>query len=157
MTPLQAILQAKLAQFYQAMAEHSEPLLASGALLIRDGALMPLQLQITSQPYVVGWRLVSGADGSAVDRGIRAAGWNLFLMAEEVKSIVVGAVTKRRIRAAMGRILNTVNCQHFNAAEITAIISCRFLGIPYTRVVAHARHIQRGTNLLSFGERAGAT
>jgi hypothetical protein len=38
--------------------------------------------------------------------------------------------------------------QKFNSLEITNVVSKRFLGIPFMRVTAHARHIQQGMGLV---------
>jgi hypothetical protein len=37
--------------------------------------------------------------------------------------------------------------QDFNCLEVTGIVAKRFLGMPYTVVSAHSRHIQQGCEL----------
>jgi hypothetical protein len=76
------------------------------------------------------------------DRKIRAAGWNFFFIAAEVKVMFFGALGAKKIQNAL-RILEKVRPQHFNDLEVTGIVAKRFLGVPYTVVSAHSRHVQQ--------------
>jgi hypothetical protein len=91
--------------------------------------------------------LVKVLDGFALDRKVRAAGWNLFFMAAEVKTMFFGALGAKKIENALKRILEKVKQQHFNGLEVTEIVAKRFLGVPYTIVSAHSRHIQQSCYL----------
>jgi hypothetical protein len=46
------------------------------------------------------------------------------------------------------RVLARQEGQKFNSLEITKVVSKRFLGIPFTSVTAHSRHIQQGIALV---------
>lgn len=100
-----------------------------------------------SEPYWGRWNVVKALDGFALDRKIRAAGWNFFFIASEVKVMFFGAIGAKRIERALGRILAKVRLQNFNGLEVTGIVAKRFLGLPYTVVSAHSRHVQRGCYL----------
>ena len=65
----------------------------------------------------------------------------------------LGAVGTNNLRKAVGRILARVNRQHYNGVEVTGIIAKRFLGVPYTVVSAHSRHIQQSCYLENIGAR----
>jgi hypothetical protein len=118
-----------------------------GAILIEDWPLATQCLGLESEPYSGNWSLVNTRDSFALDRKIHASGWNFFFMATEVKAIVFGALGAKRIQNALKRILGKVKQQHFNGLEVTEIVAKRFLGVPYTIVSAHSRHIQQSCYL----------
>ena len=123
------------------------PTVQVGAILIQDWPLMTQVLGLESEPYSGNWSLVKMLDGSALDRKIRASGWNLFFMAAEVKTTIFGALGAKKIESALNRILERVKQQHFNGLEVTEIVAKRFLGVPYTIVSAHSRHVQQSCYL----------
>jgi hypothetical protein len=91
--------------------------------------------------------VVKALDGSALDRKIRAAGWNFFFIASEVKVMFFGALGAKKIQHAVNRILGKVSQQHFNGLEVTGIVAKHFLGLPYAIVSAHSRHVQQSCYL----------
>jgi hypothetical protein len=107
----------------------------------------PLLLGLESEPYSGPWSVVKALDGLALDRKIRAAGWNFFFIAVETKAMFFGALGANKIQHALHRILGKVNHQHFNGLEVTGIVAKRFLGLPYAVVSAHSRHIQQNCYL----------
>jgi hypothetical protein len=118
-----------------------------GAILIEDWPLATQCLGLESQPYSGNWSLVKVLDGFALDRKIHASGWNFFFMATQVKAMFFGALGAEKIQNALKRILRKVKRQHFNGLEVTGIIAKRFLGVPYTIVSAHSRHVQQSCYL----------
>lgn len=114
---------------------------------------MAQPFQLESEPYSGNWGLVKVLDGVALDRKIRAAGWNLFFMAAEVKVMFFGALGAAKIQNALKRILAKVKPQHFNGLEVTGIVASHFLGVPYVTVLAHSRHMQQGCYLDSSERR----
>ena len=123
------------------------PTVQTGAILIEGWPLMTQVLGLESEPYSGNWSLVKVLDGSALDRKVRASGWNLFFMAAEVKTMFFGALGAKKIENALNRILEKVKQQHFNGLEVTEIVAKRFLGVPYTIVSAHSRHVQQSCYL----------
>ena len=122
------------------------PAVRVGAILIKESPLTHL-LGLESEPYSGNWNLVKVLDGFALDRKIRASGWNFFFMAAEEKAMFFGAPGVEKIQDALKRILGKVKQQHFNSLEVTGIVARRFLGVPYTIVSAHARHAQQSCYL----------
>jgi hypothetical protein len=59
----------------------------------------------------------------------------------------LGALGAKKIQNALKRILVKVRRQNFNSLEVTGIAAKRFLGVPYTTVSAHSRHIQQSCYL----------
>jgi len=118
-----------------------------GAILIEDWPLATQRLGLKSEPYSGKWSLVNTPDSFALDRKIHAAGWNFFFMATKVKVMFFGALGAKKIQNALKRILGKVKRQHFNALEVTEIVAKRFLGVPYSIVSAHSRHVQQSCYL----------
>jgi hypothetical protein len=128
--------------------EHEEspmtPEIQIGTILMSE---WPQPFVLESQPYSGNWSVVNAFDGFALDRKIRAAGWNFFFIASELKATFFGVRSARNIQKALQRILGKVSQQHFNGVEVTGIVAKRFLGIPYTVVSAHSRHLQQNCYL----------
>lgn len=123
------------------------PNIKVGAILIEDWPLAMQGLGLESESYSDNWSLIKALDGFALDRKIHAAGWNFFFMAAEVKAMFFGALGAKKIQDALKRILGKVKQQHFNGIEVTEIAAKRFLGVPYTIVSAHSRHVQQSCYL----------
>jgi hypothetical protein len=74
-----------------------------GAVLIKDGTLLPEVLQIKGESCVPGWRLVRGLNGHAFDRKARAAGWTFFCLAGEIGTIALGTEESLERKSTAGR------------------------------------------------------
>src|SRR6266576_3481878 len=118
-----------------------------GTILTKEWPLMTQLLGLESEPYSANWSLVKAVDGYALDRKIRASGWNFFFMAGEVKAMFFGTLGAKKMQNALKRILGKVGQQHFNSLEVTAIVAKYFLGVPYGIVSAHSRHVQQSCYL----------
>jgi len=118
-----------------------------GSILIEDRPTVARTLHIEIEPYARSWSLVRFLHGRDLDRKIRAAGWNFLFIAGEVKVKVWGAGSQSDIQTALMRIAKKKRRDCFNCLEVTAIIPKRFLGLPYTTVSAHCRHIQPSSGL----------
>ena len=118
-----------------------------GSILVKELPLMPELVRLETERYSGNWNLVRTLDGFALDRKIRVAGWNFFFMAAEVKAMFFGALGAKKIQNALHRIFGKVRHQPFNALEVTRIVRKRFLGVPYTLVSAHSRHVQQSCYL----------
>jgi len=129
------------------------PTLKVGTILIEERPRITKVLELESESCSGKWSVVRGLDGFALDRKIHAAGWNFFFMAAEVKVMFFGAPGAAKIKNALHRILAKVRLHNFNCLEVTGIVANRFLGVPYTTVSAHSRHIQQGWRLDGDEER----
>ena len=118
-----------------------------GTILMKEWPGMPQLIGFETEPCFGEWSAVKALDPFALDRKIHAAGWNLFFMAAEVKTMFFGSVTAAKVQSALQRILAKVRPQHFNGLEVTAIVARHFLGVPYVTVSAHSRHMQHSCNL----------
>jgi hypothetical protein len=118
-----------------------------GTILMENRPLIAESLELQSMPYSANWGVLTALDGLAINRHISAAGWNFFFMAAEVKVMFFGAFGANRIQSALQRLLEKVKPLNFNCLEVTGIAAKRFLGVPYTVVSAHSRHIQQSCYL----------
>jgi hypothetical protein len=116
-------------------------------VFIREGTPLPTALSIESEMFLPGWRAVK-IDRQALTREIERANWNFFYLAGETKTIVLGRDRLGTLRRAVKSILARQEGRKFNSLEITRIVSKWFLGIPFTSVTAHSRHIQEGVGLV---------
>ena len=124
-----------------------------GTILIEERSLMAQALGLQSEPYAAKWIVVRALDSFGLNRKIHSAGWNFFFMAAEVKVMFFGAIGAKNIQNAVKRMLGKLRPMNFNCLEVTGIVAKRFLGVPYTVVSAHSRHIQQSCSLDSPDER----
>lgn len=110
-------------------------------------------LALQSEPYFEHWSVVKVLDGFTLDNKIRALRWNFFFLAGEVKVMFLGGIDPIKMRRAMQRIARKMKPETFNCLEVTGIVTRRFLGVPYTIVSAHSRHIQQNCQLDDFERR----
>ena len=114
----------------------------SDSILIKEGTTLPESLQLESEPYLEGWKLVKNLGSSGLDRKLCEARWNLFYMAEEVSAVVVGFDLEKMTRRAVERVLGSMKSDRYNCVEIVDVAANRFLGLSYVTVTARPRHIQ---------------
>jgi hypothetical protein len=130
------------------------PSIQVGTILIKEQSpRMAEVLALEAEPYIEHWRVVKTLNGFTLDDKIHAARWNFFFLADEVKAMFFGAIGATKVRQALRRIVRKVKQQNFNSLEVTGIVAKRFLGVPYTTVSAHSRHIQQNCQLDSFENR----
>lgn len=116
-------------------------------IFIREGTLLPKDVQIESDPYTPSWRSVKNLDAYGLGRKIHDAGWTFFCLAYEMKATVFGIDEEKMMRRAIERILANREAQagKFNSLEIVRVASLaskRYLGIRHVTVSARSRHIQ---------------
>ena len=118
-----------------------------GNILIAEGTSLPESLELESEPYAHGWRLVKNLDRSGVDQAIGKAGWNFFYVAGVIETTALGSDDRNTTRKAIKQVIAKINLKKFNCLEITRVAMKRFLGVPYVSVSAHSRHIQESQSL----------
>jgi hypothetical protein len=119
----------------------------TGRIFVRDGIELPESLQIESELYMPGWRVVKNLDGYALGRKIHDARWTFFCLAYETKAAVFGLDAEKMMRRAIERIVanRESEAEKFNSLEIARVAwwsSERFLGIRHLSVSVQSRHIQ---------------
>jgi hypothetical protein len=125
----------------------------AGTVLVQQFAILGLP-GVESELYSQNWRSLGALESSDFDHTVRAAGWNLFFMAGELRAVVPAWGGQKALHRGVKRLLAQTRLQHFNCLELSQVIRKNFLGIPYISVVAHPRHIQRGYQLHPIEQRA---
>lgn len=104
------------------------PIVQVGTILINEESpRMAEVFALESEPYFEHWNVVKALDGLTLNDKIRAARWNFFFLAGEVKVMFFGAISATKLRGALKRILWKVKQQNFNSLEVTGIVAKRFL------------------------------
>jgi len=124
--------------------------LKTGTLLIEEGVVFPDSLQVESEPYSNGWRIVKGLDGYGLDRAMSRAGWTCFYMANEISASAVAFNGGKSLSKAVNQILTKLKLERFNCLEITQVATNRFLGFRRPRSL-RTRVISRRVFFCSIG------
>jgi hypothetical protein len=127
-----------------------EEVIKSGDLLIAEGANLPESMQLETEPYAYGWRLVKNFDLKEFRQIINRAGWNFFYIAGAIETNAFGSDEKKTTRKAIKQLIAKLKAKNFNCLEITQVETRRSLGMPYVSVSAHSRHIQK--SIVLFGD-----
>jgi hypothetical protein len=127
----------------------------AGRVFIREGTQLPEALQLESESYMPGWRLVKNLDGHGLGRKLQEMGWTFFFLAGEINVTVFGLDERKTVRRAVARILANPRSEKFNSLEITRVASAaskRFPGVTYVTLCAHSRHIQESMFLFQAND-----
>lgn len=116
-----------------------------GTIFIQNLPLILRTLDLETEPYSGTWDMLPSPRSPSLDQRIQGTGWNCFFLAAEVKAIVLGELAVTTVHKALKKIFAKVRNADFNCLEVTKIADHRFLGVPYTTVCAHSRHIQQGS------------
>ena len=121
------------------------PSLSAGALLIAPGTPLPPGWLLEDDSVASGWsRVANTFDRHQLEKELGTAGWTLFFMAGAITTTAFGLSRLRMLDAALAHLFAAVRLQRCNCLEIDDVGMRSFLGIPYVRISAHSRHIQKG-------------
>jgi hypothetical protein len=112
---------------------------------------------VTTQRYSAGWSFIINFTSAQLSRAFENAGWTFFYMAGELRTSGFGFDEKSRTDRAVTHLIAAVKRQHCNCLEIDEIRLRSFLGLPYTSVVAHARHIQKSRSFYGSSDMSAGT
>lgn len=126
--------------------------LTEGSVLILSGTLTPESVPLNLKPYWKAWRMIGNSDGHVLDQDLRRVGWNFFFTAGIVQGYMLGG-GEGAVRRATQRVLAKVKPAGFNCVQVSEIAVRRFLGVPYVRVAAYSRHVQKSNVLESLPQR----
>jgi hypothetical protein len=128
----------------------------AGTIMMQAGTLIPQSVRVEAEPYSHDWGMLKDSDSNILDHNLRGAGWSFFFLAARIQAIAWGKRGETTVRRAVTHVLTKVKSLRFNCLEITEITTKRFLGLPYVRVSAHPRHIQKDPFLQSCAKRSRA-
>jgi hypothetical protein len=114
-----------------------------GTMLIANGTRTPKLVILGTQSYSAGWSSILDSTSAQLDRELEKVGWTFFYMAGQIRTRRFGFNDQSRTDRAVAHVIDAVKRDSCNCVEITQLSRGSFLGLPYTSVVAHARHIQR--------------
>jgi len=115
-----------------------------GTMLLKDGTRIPKTLAVSTERYSAGWSFITRSTSAQLNRNVESVGWTLFYMAGEIHTRSFGFDDLSRTDRAVAKVINAVTRDSCNCLEITALKRGSFLGLPYTSLIAHSRHIQGG-------------
>ena len=114
-----------------------------GTMLIEDGTHTPESLVVGTERYSAGWSSIMKSTSAQMGKELESAGWTFFYMAGEIRTSGFGFNDQSRTARAVANVIKAVRRENCNCLEITQMRRRSLLGLPYTSLVAHARHIQR--------------
>jgi hypothetical protein len=114
-----------------------------GTMLIEDGSHMPAILSVSTEHYSAGWSSIMGFTSAQLGKEIEKAGWTFFYMAGEIRTSGFGFSDQSRMDRALAYVIEVVEREHCNCLEITKVRQRSCLGLHWTSLIAHARHIQK--------------
>src|SRR5690349_13210035 len=123
----------------------------AGTMLIEDGTLMPESVVVDMEYHSAGWSSIIRSTSAQLDKQIENAGWTFFYMAGEIHTSGFGFNDQSRTDRAVAQVIAAVKQDNCNCLEITKVKRRSFLGLRYTTLIAHARHIQKSR---SFHDRS---
>jgi hypothetical protein len=124
----------------------------NGAMMVREGFVMPNLAGIESRSYSPAWRTMVGINNFTAEKSLRDADLHLFFLAGELRVLQPGWGSGA-IRRGIKRLLAMGRKSQINCMEITQISPARFLGLPFVAIRAYRFHIQKGSMLHSSAER----
>src|SRR5437868_14540219 len=113
-----------------------------GTMLIEDGTHTPESLGVGTERYSAGWSSIIKSTSAQLGKELESAGWTFFYMAGEIRTSGFGFNDQSRTARAVANVIKAVRRENCNCLEITQMRRRSLLGLPYTSLVAHARHIQ---------------
>jgi hypothetical protein len=123
--------------------------ISARCMLIEVGTPMPASLVIDTQAYSSRWMSVKSEDSHLLEKGINQVGWTFFFLAGSIDKTAFSWDKAAMVRRAVKRLLYELLPQNFNCLQIDGLKYSTFLGIPFVKICAHARHIQHHGRLSS--------
>jgi len=87
----------------------------TGLILIRDGALLPLNLSLKCTPFTRGWRVIQDLDSHAFGLKMKEKNWSFVRVGPQRKVRVLGLATQGTLRRGVDRILDDLKGRRFNS------------------------------------------
>ena len=78
-------------------------------------------------------------------RDIDQAGWTFFFLAGHIQATVFGFNREKAVHTAIDHLIANAKSRNCESLEIGQVTMKSFLGLPFSRVAAHPRHIQESS------------
>jgi len=122
--------------------------IAPGTILMKDDTHLPESVRVTRQAGWTGWVAIKSLDPRGLDKQLREVGWNIHLLAGSVQKSAFGFDSEARFDRAMTSAIKHAQSEKCNCIEFDQMTERSVLGLPYTTVSVHSRHIQAGPRLI---------
>jgi hypothetical protein len=122
----------------------SEPqTIERGAIFVQDNPFLPKALCLESKTGYGGWaRVANQVHGGQLETMLNAAGWTSFYLAGSIQTTVFGFDRRKMASEALKRLIVNMSVDRCNCLEIDDVTTHSWLGLPYLRLMSHARQIQ---------------
>jgi hypothetical protein len=117
-----------------------------GSMLLEEGTPLPESLVVGTEPFANGWSCLPSSS-APLGQALESAGWTFFCRAGPIHTTGFGFDEQSRTDRAVAHAIEAVKREQGNCLEITQMRQRSFLGLRYTSLVAHARHIQRSRSV----------
>lgn len=125
--------------------------LRNATLLIAPDTVLPPGWTLDGDPVASGWfRVCNTFTDRELDRELGAGGWTFLFMAGAIRTTAFGWSTPRTVTAGLDRLIAEARRQGCNCLQIDSVTMHSLMGVPYIRLVAHSRNIQK--DVVSSGQ-----
>ena len=125
------------------MSQRESPTIERGAIFVQENPFLPKTLCLESKTEFCGWaRVANQMGGRQLETTLIAAGWTSFYLAGSIQTTVFGFDRQEMASEALKRLIMNMSVDRCNCLEIDEVIVHSWLGLPYLRLLSHARHIQ---------------
>src|SRR5579872_2528555 len=121
--------------------------IAPGTILMKENTCLPETVRVSRQATWSGWVAIKSLDPRGLDKQLSEAGWSIHFLAGSVKKVAFGFDAEGRFGRAMRNAIKHAQMEKCNCVEFDQMTEKSILGIPYTSVSVHSRHIQEGLRL----------
>jgi hypothetical protein len=115
-------------------------------MLLREQAKLPDGLNLATEEFNEGWKLVRTVNAQRLGKKILTRGWNFIRIPDESLRCGVGDTSQEAIAGALKLALRRISIQ-FNAAEVEHIELVEYPWFFLARVRVYPYHIQQGAVL----------
>jgi hypothetical protein len=126
-----------------AVSQREPHTIERGAIFVQDNAFLPKTLHLESKTEHGGWaRVANQMNGAQLETTLTAAGWTSFYLAGSIQTTVFGFDRQKMASEALKRLIVNMSVDRCNCLEIDEVTTHSWLGLPYLRLLSHARQIQ---------------
>ena len=115
-------------------------------LLLREGAELPVGLELATEEFREGWNFARSGDARRLGKMIQARGWSLTKIPDGLLKSGVGETSQEAIAGALKLALRHVSA-YFNAVEVDHIELTQYPWFFLARVRVNPCRIQQGAVL----------
>jgi hypothetical protein len=125
------------------MSQRERQAIERGAIFVQDNPFLPKTLCLESKTGYGGWaRVANQMDGGQFETTLNASGWTSFYLAGSIQTTVFGFDRQQMASEALKRLMVNMSADRCNCLEIDDVTTHSWLGLPYVRLLSHARQIQ---------------